>query len=367
MFETDKTQHKDNDSNIDEWSDADEDELAKIDFFDNGCELSKFSLECDKLLSAEGTPLQRYRPKYLIVSDFVQQYWCEQQLLYRLSPEAYLLNVSPGVDVSIEESAESKEVKERGSDVHLARELEIQVPVEVEVITKEDAWAVKFLNIQTMILAFTKGHRVAREVPVFGVPFGSGFFVYGIIDELQYNPDLHTVEILELKTRKSCYPPRKSQQDKDAFQVGLYAEMFNDLVRGMVTREMVENHLKLTLDTPLSGGIQRHIHQQNKKVKMKIFTCGDILDMVLSQMQSFTCITKGTVEYVHQESRKQISTFPMTLDQEKLRSLFLKQCEWWRGERGTVGVDVEDCWKCSYCQFAPFCEWRAVKAAESKH
>lgn len=93
------------------------------------------------------------------------------------------------------------------------------MPVKVPVITREDVWAVKFLNLQTMILAFHSGHLVAREVPVFGMPFGNGLFLYGIIDELRYNPQLHTIEISELKTRKSCTSPRKSQQDKDKYQV----------------------------------------------------------------------------------------------------------------------------------------------------
>lgn len=42
-------------------------------------------------------------------------------MLYNLSPMAYLINVPSGVEVNIEESAERKEVKEKGSDVHFAR------------------------------------------------------------------------------------------------------------------------------------------------------------------------------------------------------------------------------------------------------
>uniref|UniRef100_A0A0B7BGT0 Exonuclease V n=1 Tax=Arion vulgaris TaxID=1028688 RepID=A0A0B7BGT0_9EUPU len=349
---------------MDVWSDIDEDEWARSDFTSDIYEISKFTMKCDKLLEAEGTPLQRYRPRYLIVSDFVQQSWCEQQLLYRLSPEAYLMNAPPGEDVTIQESAAAKEVKDKGSNIHLMRELEIQVPVVVPVITREDAWAVKFLNIQAMILAFNSGQCVFREVPVFGLPLGCGLFLYGIIDELQYNPHLHTVEIVELKTRKSSHPPKQSQQDKDKYQVGLYAQIFNELVQGKVTKEMVKKHLGLKLDTPISDGVQKYIHSLHNESKYCAYTLGDILDTVLCQMQTFTCITQATVEYVHQESKTQISSVKVKLDSDKIKLQFARHCEWWQGERGTTGVDIEDCWKCHYCQFVDLCEWRAMKASQ---
>ena len=98
-------------------------------------------------------------------------------------------------------------------------ELEVQVPVEVVVKTKEDKWAVKLINLQHTVKAFCRGQRLAREVPVFGCPFGGNIFVFGIIDELRYDPDKHEVEISELKTRRSSHPPKKGQQEKDKYQV----------------------------------------------------------------------------------------------------------------------------------------------------
>lgn len=43
------------------------------------------------------------------------------KLLYSLSPEIYLINALPGVEANIEESAICKEVKEKGSDIHVKR------------------------------------------------------------------------------------------------------------------------------------------------------------------------------------------------------------------------------------------------------
>ena len=85
--------------------------------------------------------------------------------------------------------------------------------------TTEDKWAVRLLNLQASVTSFLAGQRVAREVPVIGCPFGLGVFMFGIIDELRYNPDTHTIIISELKTRNSKYPPKLSQQRKDRYQV----------------------------------------------------------------------------------------------------------------------------------------------------
>ncbi|TKA74074.1 hypothetical protein B0A55_05232 [Friedmanniomyces simplex] len=37
---------------------------------------------------------------------------------------------------------------------------------------------------------------------------------------------------------------------------------------------------------------------------------------------------------------------------------------WWRGQRAARGVEVEEAFKCGYCEFAEGCEWRAGKVEE---
>ena len=46
---------------------------------------------------------------------------CEQQLLYSLAPDVYLMRALPGEEVNIEESKDVKEIKSKGSGIHLAR------------------------------------------------------------------------------------------------------------------------------------------------------------------------------------------------------------------------------------------------------
>lgn len=37
---------------------------------------------------------------------------------------------------------------------------------------------------------------------------------------------------------------------------------------------------------------------------------------------------------------------------------------YWRGEREIVGVEIEEVWKCSRCDFVDICEWRVKKDKE---
>ncbi|KAK0863062.1 hypothetical protein LTR87_016367 [Friedmanniomyces endolithicus] len=40
------------------------------------------------------------------------------------------------------------------------------------------------------------------------------------------------------------------------------------------------------------------------------------------------------------------------------------ELSWWRGERETKGVEMDEAFKCGYCEFAEGCEWRAGKVEE---
>ncbi|KAM0717987.1 hypothetical protein Q7P37_006319 [Cladosporium fusiforme] len=42
------------------------------------------------------------------------------------------------------------------------------------------------------------------------------------------------------------------------------------------------------------------------------------------------------------------------------------EVRWWRGQRATKGVDIEDAFKCRICEFAEGCSWREEKIEEAK-
>ncbi|KAK3082622.1 hypothetical protein FSP39_000643 [Pinctada imbricata] len=115
------------------------------------------------------TPLEKYRPGYLWVSDITRQNWCEQQMLYTFT-----------LPTIVEETP----VMVQGTDLHLARELACHNVVNVKVTSSEDIWAIKVLNLNTAVQAFLNGAKLAREVPIFGFPLEQDVFMVGLIDEL---------------------------------------------------------------------------------------------------------------------------------------------------------------------------------------
>lgn len=116
--------------------------------------------------------LQSLRNGYLWVSDLSQQMWCEQQLHLNLT--------SP---VEVKETPQMT----KGSEMHLARELETQDYVDLDVTSDEDAFGVKVLNlilaVQQLQLGGQEVRGKSREVPIFGLV--KGVFFLGKIDEIQ--------------------------------------------------------------------------------------------------------------------------------------------------------------------------------------
>jgi len=52
------------------------------------------------------------------------------------------------------------------------------------------------------------------------------------------------------------------------------------------------------------------------------------------------------------------------LNTPKLDSYLQSEIAWWRGERPTRGVEVEEAFKCRICEFAEGCEWRMERVEE---
>lgn len=141
------------------------------------------------------SPMERFHLKYLYVTDLCTQNWCEQQMVYEKELPGFL-------------TPEKSAVLDTGASIHLARELEVHDLVTVPVTTKEDAWAIKFLNILSMIPTLQSEGRI-REFPVFGEV--EGVFLVGVIDELHYTAR-GELELAELKTRRRPVLPMNAQK-----------------------------------------------------------------------------------------------------------------------------------------------------------
>ncbi|XP_046366406.2 exonuclease V-like [Haliotis rufescens] len=310
---------------------------------DSGC-----TVQVKRLPWAERNPLQKFRPGYLWVSDLTRQHWCEQMMLYTFTV--------PTIPVE-------SPVMTAGSNLHLARELAVHSVVQVKVTSSEDIWATKVINLFMTIQGFLNGINVAREIPIFGAPFDKDVFIVGLIDELRFDPDSYTIDLLELKTRSVRSCPKIAQQNQNKLQVMLYKKLFDDLVKGRVSKETVAKHLRLDLEKPFGEDIMGHLDSKFLTAK----NLNELLDFVFIRIQSLTCISQLSIEYVLQDTNESLSQNPVEYDDNELKATFEHLLQFWQGQREVEGVEIEDSWKCQRCDFADVCEWRERKAQEHSH
>ncbi|KAM4795669.1 exonuclease V [Rhinophrynus dorsalis] len=291
------------------------------------------------------TPLEKYNMKYLWVTNLCSQTWCEQQMVYEFEYPELL--------------KEKSHVMNAGASIHLARELEVHDVVSVTTQTKEDSWAIKFLNVLSMIPILQSGGCV-REFPVFREI--DGVFLVGVIDELGYSPK-GELELRELKTRAAPSLPGTAQKISHQFQVSLYKVLFDGMVRGLLQPDPFIQHLRLKPDQVLGTQVKDHI----KRAGFTVATFRDLLELTclnltFSDLPVIDCLK---LEYCYQEDSTSLGCEMVSFEEETVMKHLEFYLSYWKGLRQTQGVDIEDAWKCRNCCFANICEWRAMKSKEA--
>nr|XP_045006099.1 exonuclease V [Jaculus jaculus]XP_045006100.1 exonuclease V [Jaculus jaculus]XP_045006101.1 exonuclease V [Jaculus jaculus] len=297
------------------------------------------SLQNHKRGTNVSSPMDKFHLKYLYVTDLSTQKWCELQMAYGKELPGFL-------------TPEKADVLDTGASIHLARELELHDLVTVPITTREDAWAIKFLNMLSMIPTLQSEGRI-REFPVFGEV--EGILVVGMIDELHYTAN-GELELAELKTRRRPMLPRAAQKKKDAFQVSLYKYIFDSMVQGKVTPAGLIHHIELCPDKPLGPSVLRHARQGGVSVK----SLGDLMELVFLSLtlSDLPVIDILKIEYIHQETATVLGTEIVSFEEKEVRREAQHYVAYWVGHREPQGVDVEEAWKCQTCDYKDICEWR---------
>ncbi|CRK42761.1 hypothetical protein BN1723_005403, partial [Verticillium longisporum] len=65
-----------------------------------------------------------------------------------------------------------------------------------------------------------------------------------------------------------------------------------------------------------------------------------------------------SVEYRYRADGSLIDNRIFPMDDGALDSYIGGTMQWWKAEREPKGVQIEDAWKCLYCEFAEVCTWR---------
>lgn len=294
----------------------------------------------------------KFGRKILTVTDLVKQSWCEQNLEYDITmPEG--IEVIEPVQVTI------------GQSIHKARELEIQVAVPIKIETREDAFAVKIINLFNSIYSFLNAQvKICREVPIFGVPFGSNIYISGIIDELRFDPEMYTITLVELKTRMSPRKPSQSQIKGHKIQVMLYQLLFNSMIRNELHKSEIAFHLRLDLSQEFSQEVAEQARLLSDPFSACPTNLDQLLDKLFQAMQAVPLVGETLVEYRYQNDNSLIDFMEVKYDDKWLEKILIHQFKYWKSERETEGVEVEETWKCNFCTYLDICAWRTKKNEE---
>ena len=230
----------------------------------------------------------------------------------------------------------------------------------MKITSDVDIFALKLINLLSAVRAFLTGELVRREIPIFGAPFDSDVFMIGLIDEIRVDPETFDWEIVELKTRRNNSVPPKSQKMTHELQIMLYKTLFDDLVSGKTSKELIERHLKLDFDKVLGEGIILHL----KLASFDCKTLSGLWDTLTETIKAVPRISQLFIEYCWQEDRSTVALEMCQYNEDWMRQKIEKCLEYWTRQREAIGVDIEDAWKYRTCEYADACEWRMKKAEE---
>jgi exonuclease V len=337
--------------------------------------------------AATRSPYDRFRArkKALSVTDLVSNIWCEQQFEYTLQR---------GFRRKTPEMA-------RGSMVHKVLEDQVHTTVPVEVTTKEDHWGLKLFNMYQGMQSL-RDNGLTRELPVFG--FLGDIFVRGIIDEISYvnprsrpgadmelpetrragrrspaapppNPEAAGIDdALELiiesemwevpekgkrvaflsdtKTRASRSYPRASQAHATAIQLMLYRRLLSSLHEGTVDLGRAIKLFDLDGSAQFSDTFIAEIagldHNLSLEMLLEHNSLWGMWTLLHKQMKESVDSIGDVmgVSYRTQADGSMIGLKTFDNDDKVVDEHLDEALAWWRGERGTVGVDIEEAWKC---------------------
>lgn len=237
------------------------------------------------------------------------------------------------------------------------------------VCTKEDKFAVKVLNLISHIESLVQGCPVSREIPIFGILFDHEVFLFGIIDEIQCDPQSMVYTLVELKTRKSLCLPGGAQKEVHALQAMLYKKLLDNLILGHLKKSQIEFHLNLDLSKKLSQSVFDIASEKLNGLDGLYSDCNlnILLDVLFDKAQNLTCISQLLIEYCHQKDEKTFAYEEVHHSDAWLEGKVDHLMQFWTGKRDVCGVDIEDVWKCQLCDFKDVCEWRRKKAEEYSH
>lgn len=359
------------------------------------------------------SPLHRFRAsRPLSVSDLVSPTWCELQYSNNLNKHGRI--------------PRTKAMKQ-GSEVHKTLELEVHDFVPVEVRTQEDSWGLRLWNV-IQGLRTLRVTGMTRELDVWGVINGevvSGVIdeltyecpdtelemILQVRDEptasqkKEPEPDQMTIDeffakrkvkqdkieeigqqvyLIDTKTRANPTLPSESSLRPTKIQLMLYRHLLSLQASGSVSGDDIFNRYNLDTHKEFSSifieeisRLEHNLSSSSEAISSQTATVSELrthstLSSLWTLMATEFVITFAnlslspilTAVYRSQAGGSLIGQKTFVHDDIVLSRHIEDELQWWRGQRAPRGVEIEDAFKCKFCEFAEDCSWRIAKEAE---
>ena len=225
----------------------------------------------------------------------------------------------------------------------------------------------------------------------------------GIIDQLQFCKQDCSFILMEHKTRKSSSLPQQEQKRGHYLQLMLYKFILDSFTSGLTNYCNVAKTLGLKLSQILGPGPVEHayntglLHNNELIFSPDVTSIGDnspqLSQISFPQSSSISpaptktnsvsleelinIITVHTtdlrlplvdtllLQYIYQENDQVLGVEPVLYDEEWAMKELRSSLSYWCGRREAIGVDIEESYKCSSCQYAPACAWRKKQLVSS--
>ncbi|KAI7239203.1 hypothetical protein KC330_g2072 [Hortaea werneckii] len=216
----------------------------------------------------------------------------------------------------------------------------------------------------------------------------SGKGLEGWLGTLHERPT--NVYLIDVKTRQSKnLPPQGSQTRPTYYQLMMYHRLFSTLATNGVDAERVFDRYKVepkrtfsdtliaqmsTFDTGTDVDLAEDEwvpHDASKDSLSELLAHNSLAALWSLMMQEFQKAVPAnsvssllTAEYRAPGTGDLMGKRSFAFDAERLDSYVQDEMRWWKGERETKGVEIEEAFKCQICEFAPNCTWRNTKVEE---
>jgi exonuclease V len=170
-------------------------------------------------------------------------------------------------------------------------------------------------------------HRMLSQLSSNSVPAEQVFTRYGLDSSVPFS-DMFIAQLGSLEGASAGDPDSSSQEEKDAVDELIAHNSLDKLWSLMVTE------FQHTMPSPQRSSTPSPI--------------GDVL----------------RAEYRASGSGSVIGSKIFTYDATILDAYLKKTMAWWNGERMPRGVEIEEAFKCRFCEFAEVCTWRKDKIEE---